>query len=261
MADPGEGQHFNPYGLFHNAWVPAQLLQESNVSDGAKLLYGLLRKYAGKDGNCFPLQRTLARDMGRAHSTVRAYFAELKAAKLISVKQRGKGRSSRYHFLWKSSLQPVQMMFSERQEVSAMPAEISAPEAVHGSGSLTTNCSSRGCGNVENSPASSDTSALVAKPAGETNDQGRGANNEKGLRGKVGYSEAEERGTAEDVPLVVERSRDSVYRETIDLLKQTTRMDKRAKSTPSLELLKHLAQRGELWTLTREIREMELDER
>lgn len=145
-----DGERFNPYGRFYNAWVPTQLLQSVEISDGAKLAYGLLRKFAGKDGACFPLQSTLARQLGCKTRTAHKYINELKRAGLISVKRRGRGRSLSYAFLWKKELNSGQLFMPGSQEDASLTRTNVQDVSGSGSGSLYRNSSSRACGNVEN---------------------------------------------------------------------------------------------------------------
>ena len=149
MPELHEGKPFNPYKHFHNAWVPTSLLSAEGLSDGAKLLYGLLRKYAGKDGNCFPLQRTLALNMRRPERTIRKYLRELRKAQLVKTVRRGKGRAVRYEFLWKSCLNPVQLSLEEVPENAYNVGTKQPTEEVQVSGSPYINSSRRACGNVE----------------------------------------------------------------------------------------------------------------
>lgn len=150
-----EGQRFNPYGKFYNAWVPTQLLQAVDISPGAKLLYGLLRKYAGADGNCFPKQTRLAREMSCTRRSIQYYLTELKDAKLIHVAApTGTRRSCRYEFLWKKELISGQKCLGDEQPANTTCEENFTPaslyEEVPLSGSPNINSSSRACGNVEN---------------------------------------------------------------------------------------------------------------
>lgn len=181
-----EGAPFNPYRHFHNALVPAHLLQSTELSHGAKLLYGLLRKYSGKDGACFPLQSTLARQMGCAQRTVRTYVAELKRTGLLKLVPRGKGRSASYRFLWKNSLNPSQLFIPDGPPEDALSGRIQPTEEVPLSGSLNRNSSSRGCGNVENfnSAPVSEASREDETPEGKSEQAGTTQNGD-GNAGKL----------------------------------------------------------------------------
>lgn len=91
-------KEINIYGLFNNSYVPMWLQRRTEISDGAKLLYGLLARYAGKDGKCYPLQKRLCNDLNRTPRTIKKYVSSLKKFKLISTKQRGLNGSNNYKF-------------------------------------------------------------------------------------------------------------------------------------------------------------------
>jgi hypothetical protein len=76
--------------------VPNFILTNAHVSVGAKLAYAMLLKYARQDDACFPGQVTLARDMGAGERSVRDYLKELEAADLLTIKQRGLGKTNLY---------------------------------------------------------------------------------------------------------------------------------------------------------------------
>lgn len=105
------GEPFNPYGCFVGIFVPVALVRSVDLSPGAKLLYGTLCRYAGKDGQCFPSVGRLAVDLGRQVRQVRFYLRELEDFKL--VRRVGEpGKSNRFEFLrhavFESEAQPLQ---------------------------------------------------------------------------------------------------------------------------------------------------------
>ncbi len=70
------------------------LLEDQNLSFGAKCLYGRLVLHAGKDGKCNPSHATLAKEIGiRSGRQVRRYLAELQERKMIEWRQTGKSCS------------------------------------------------------------------------------------------------------------------------------------------------------------------------
>ena len=79
--------------------VPDWLMRRGEITPGAKLLYGLMARYAGKNGQCFPRQSKLAADMQVSARWVQAMLKELVDAKLVKVIQTGKNQSNCYHFL------------------------------------------------------------------------------------------------------------------------------------------------------------------
>ncbi|MGA2592350.1 MAG: helix-turn-helix domain-containing protein [Bryobacteraceae bacterium] len=64
------GEPFNPYGLFHGVFIPEAVCKYHGLSPGAKLIYGRLCRYAGKDGYVYPAVGTLADEtgMGETHA-------------------------------------------------------------------------------------------------------------------------------------------------------------------------------------------------
>jgi helix-turn-helix protein len=76
--------------------VPNFLLTKNDISVGAKLAYAMLLKYAWNNDACFPGQATLAKDMGAAERSIRAYLNELETADLLEIKQRGLGKTNLY---------------------------------------------------------------------------------------------------------------------------------------------------------------------
>jgi hypothetical protein len=60
--------------------VPMNVLRDSIIGPAAKLLYGRLRLYAGKDGRAYPKHETLASEVCLAERQVRYLLMELKAA-------------------------------------------------------------------------------------------------------------------------------------------------------------------------------------
>jgi helix-turn-helix protein len=95
------GQPFNPFRLFFGVFVPEALLRFSRLSAGAKLCYGLLCRYAGEKGWCWPSQRQLAEALGGISvRNTRRYLQELESEKFIRVIQVGLQRNNKYEFLW-----------------------------------------------------------------------------------------------------------------------------------------------------------------
>ena len=58
------GQVFNPHGLFTGVFIPNCLVKYKGISSTAKMCWGRLKQYAGKDGAAFPSQETLAEEIG-----------------------------------------------------------------------------------------------------------------------------------------------------------------------------------------------------
>ena len=71
------GQPFNPFGLFNGIFIPDALAREKGVSRGAKIVYGRLARYAGRNGKCYPGVSTLAAEIGSSERQTQRYLAEL----------------------------------------------------------------------------------------------------------------------------------------------------------------------------------------
>ncbi|MDA1316170.1 MAG: helix-turn-helix domain-containing protein [Acidobacteria bacterium] len=99
------GEVFNPYRLFEGVWVPTGVLPLKEICPAAKLLYGQLGRYAGKDGQCFPSQATLAKDLGISDRQVRNLLGDLEREGFIRTVQQGLRRNNRYVFLWHPALE------------------------------------------------------------------------------------------------------------------------------------------------------------
>jgi helix-turn-helix protein len=116
--------------------IPLAILGSTDLSLGAKLTYGLLARYAGKTGECFPCEETLAANLGVSPRQIRRYIRELQTRQfLCSERKRVRNRrkaSNVYTFLWHSvfnrtdpsggnDAERTDMSFCERTDVSAPP--------------------------------------------------------------------------------------------------------------------------------------------
>ena len=107
------GQPFNPFGLFNGIFIPEALVRSKLVSPGAKMAYGRLARYAGRDGTCYPTVSALAGEIGVGERQAQKYLSELERAKLIRRLSRFIGlaqTSNDILFLWHS-------VFEERMNV------------------------------------------------------------------------------------------------------------------------------------------------
>ncbi len=124
------GQAYTPYKLFNPVILPPGLLSYSGkagtppkkLSDGAKLLFGLLNYHGGHSGQ-FPHQRTLAAGAGVSLDTVKRYVEELEAHKLLKSVQHGRGKPNSYLFIWHEALNN-----SVNKKVANMPPQEETPE-------------------------------------------------------------------------------------------------------------------------------------
>lgn len=101
------GQPFNPHGCFNGAFTPFSVLRLPDLSLGAKVLYGRLSAFAGRDGACYPSREKLAAELGISVATIKRHLAELTQAKLIRrelPETIGRGQTARVVFLWHEAL-------------------------------------------------------------------------------------------------------------------------------------------------------------
>ena len=71
--------------------IPLEILRDPNLSPSAKLVYGRLKLYAGKDGRCFMKHETLAAEVCLGGRQLRTVLTELKSAGWIDWRR---GRTS-----------------------------------------------------------------------------------------------------------------------------------------------------------------------
>lgn len=122
------GEFFNPYRVFVGSFIPNALMRYEGVSSTAKLVWARLAQYAGKDGNCYPAQETLAEEVGISTREAQRVIKALATDGFIEVKQpvgqdRLAHKTVRYKFLW-------HRIFEEGLVVSAHVADVvSAPVA------------------------------------------------------------------------------------------------------------------------------------
>jgi hypothetical protein len=80
-----DGDRLGDAGLF--VMIPLQILHDGSLSHAAKLVYGRLRLFAGRDGRCYPSQETLAREVCLHERELRNLLSELRAAGWINWHQ------------------------------------------------------------------------------------------------------------------------------------------------------------------------------
>ena len=104
---PEVGRPFNPYKLFTGAFIPEAVCKYRGLSPGAKLVYGRLCRYAGKDGRVFPAVPTLSEEIGVTANQGRLYLKELERARFLAVdrknkhyRKNGSGGTNTYFFRW-----------------------------------------------------------------------------------------------------------------------------------------------------------------
>lgn len=95
------GQPFNPFLVFYGIYIPEALLRYPGLSSAAKLCYGVLCRYAGDKGRCWPSQDHVATALGGVSvRNVRRHLKELESKGFIRVVQIGLQRNNEYEFLW-----------------------------------------------------------------------------------------------------------------------------------------------------------------
>src|ERR1022692_2547842 len=82
---PTIGESFKRYGLFNGTFIREAICQYRGLSQGAKLIYGRLGRYAGKDGAAYPSPGRLARELGIMGRQARAYLRELERKRFLKV--------------------------------------------------------------------------------------------------------------------------------------------------------------------------------
>src|SRR5665213_2308707 len=76
--------------------VPNFLLKSKQLSSGDKMAFAMLLSYAWQNDYCFPGQRRLAEDLGLDERSVRRNLKSLEVNGLLSIKQRGLGKTNMY---------------------------------------------------------------------------------------------------------------------------------------------------------------------
>lgn len=81
--DGTELLRIRPFRLFFGSVVPNWLMCRPEIQPGAKLCYGRLAQYEGKEGDCFVSVETLAGELGIGIRQARRYLQELENFQLI----------------------------------------------------------------------------------------------------------------------------------------------------------------------------------
>ncbi|MFB3777154.1 MAG: helix-turn-helix domain-containing protein [Bryobacteraceae bacterium] len=99
-CSPRPGEPFNPWRGACGFYPPDLVSRQKTLTDGQKLLYARLVRYAGKDGSCFPSFRRLAEDLGKSERQVKRDMLALEQERLIGHVRRGRRLANVYEFLW-----------------------------------------------------------------------------------------------------------------------------------------------------------------
>lgn len=100
VAPRAIGSRFIPWHEHCGFFPQDEVCRIKGLSSGAKLLYMVLVRFAGKDGVCFPSRERLAEDLALDARQITRLLGKLKKAGLIEHERGREGRSNRYHFLW-----------------------------------------------------------------------------------------------------------------------------------------------------------------
>lgn len=107
---PSIGETYIPFRRFKGCLIPESLLSGTTVSHRAAVLFGVLARFSGKDGLCFPGQIRLAGIFGVTERTVQRWLRELVSAGFIRTTRRGLGtRTNAYNFVWHHLLDRAQL--------------------------------------------------------------------------------------------------------------------------------------------------------
>lgn len=91
------GDRFNPYGLFNAITIPLEILPV--VSAEVAIVFGVLMRASGQDGELFLKAETIAKTLHTSERSVRRCLDKLKQLKLIEQQRRGQ-KESQFFFLW-----------------------------------------------------------------------------------------------------------------------------------------------------------------
>jgi len=121
-----DGDVFVPYQVFvgsesrrhPRAFILNTVMRRTDLSPMAKLLWGRLSQFAGRNGQCYPTQYRLAEELGCVPRTILRALRELEDAGLIRRKSpSGQARlmraTTRYEFIWSTNL--VDSQASQRE--------------------------------------------------------------------------------------------------------------------------------------------------
>jgi len=94
-------KRINMYKRYYGIYIPNGVYIIDGLSSTAKLVYGRLLRYAGKNGYAYPKQETIAKELNMHISTIKTIIKELKDFGLIEVIRGNTLRheSNRYYFL------------------------------------------------------------------------------------------------------------------------------------------------------------------
>ncbi len=98
------GEPINPYNQFLCAPIPLGVLEDPKLTHGAKLLYGRLMLFSGKDGQCNPSNQTLAKKLAVSPDSITRWLGELRRQGYITTKFNGQGGTPDHTFRMHTNL-------------------------------------------------------------------------------------------------------------------------------------------------------------
>jgi hypothetical protein len=137
-ARPKIGEAFNPFRQFRGLYVPEALAPRREIPPGAKLIYGRLMRYAGRDGACYPRVDTLGEQVGIGERMAQKHVRLLERMRLLRIDKRydrhGGQTSNGYVFLWHEIFDEWEHKEQQAKEGvnsdSPSPAKDSSPRPV-----------------------------------------------------------------------------------------------------------------------------------
>jgi DNA-binding transcriptional ArsR family regulator len=120
-------ERFNPWRRFTGVMVSDPVMA-SELSDGAKLTWGVLSRFAGRAGVCYPTVRTIAERLGKSERQTKRYLKELVDKGYIARERRDRRKSNRYYFLRRPEFAASEL---EGTNVSPLEGTNLAPEENH----------------------------------------------------------------------------------------------------------------------------------
>lgn len=101
------------------AALPYQVLRDTRLSVGARLVYAVLLMYAWQNDSCFAGQEKMAKDMGISERHLRRYLNELENLRYVRIKRQGLNKPNLYYILDVNSKLRRPKNETERTRVSA----------------------------------------------------------------------------------------------------------------------------------------------
>jgi len=96
-----EGEAFNISKIWPEIRIPLGMLKDREVTFCAKVIYGLLVRYAGSAGYCSIYQDRISKDLQISKVLVKKNIKILRDQKYIATKLQGRGNPAIYYFLWR----------------------------------------------------------------------------------------------------------------------------------------------------------------